>query len=381
MLTLIDLKQCLGMLLSETKIKYLLDIFSSFFQVSYAASTRSRYSLYSLRSHFRFLSSVYDWVSVRVRLFERFSFVKTATYIVVADETVEGKSRDKTFGLDKFYSSTAGKPIAGVCFFGLSLVHVQSGLSSFMGVLQVVYSLADKVRIAVAKEKKEMAKKRTLAAESLPKGRKKGSKNKPKQENETASYRRFKLLFINVLDVLLKVCVGINVRYLVVDIAYGTLDYATLAESKNLFLLSKFKSNVALYLPYQGEQKRGRPTLYGAQVKPTDLPEKFLKETLTKDGYTKKYYQFEAFAKNAFGARRLTIVVQRTRRLKDGRTATNIWFSNDTEINYQTLLHYYHLRFQIEFDFRDAKQHFGLSDFKNYKEENVGNFVNLSFTM
>ena len=39
------------------------------------------------------------------------------------------------------------------------------------------------------------------------------------------------------------------------------------------------------------------------------------------------------------------------------------------------------MRFQIEFHFRDAKQHFGLSDFKNYKEQNLTNFVNMSFTM
>jgi putative transposase len=36
------------------------------------------------------------------------------------------------------------------------------------------------------------------------------------------------------------------------------------------------------------------------------------------------------------------------------------------------------LRFQIEFDFREAEQFFGLSDFKNYSQQNVTNFVNLS---
>ncbi|MFM8005995.1 MAG: hypothetical protein ACKO86_13840, partial [Dolichospermum sp.] len=56
-------------------------------------------------------------------------------------------------------------------------------------------------------------------------------------------------------------------------------------------------------------------------------------------------------------------------------------FSNDLKLNYDTLLQYYALRFQIEFLFRDAKQHFGFSDFKNYKEQNLTNFVNLSFTM
>ena len=59
----------------------------------------------------------------------------------------------------------------------------------------------------------------------------------------------------------------------------------------------------------------------------------------------------------------------------------NIWFTNDLNLDFQLLLEYYSLRFQIEFHFRDAKQHFGLSDFKNYKEQNLTNFVNMSFTM
>ena len=42
---------------------------------------------------------------------------------------------------------------------------------------------------------------------------------------------------------------------------------------------------------------------------------------------------------------------------------------------------YYSLRFQIEFDFRDAKQFYGLSWFKNYKQTQVTTAVNLSFMM
>ena len=46
-----------------------------------------------------------------------------------------------------------------------------------------------------------------------------------------------------------------------------------------------------------------------------------------------------------------------------------------------TLVDYYALRFQIEFNFRDAKQYFGLSDFKNIKPTQINNAVGLSFFM
>ncbi len=47
----------------------------------------------------------------------------------------------------------------------------------------------------------------------------------------------------------------------------------------------------------------------------------------------------------------------------------------------ETLIEYYSLRFQIEFDFRDAKQYWGLEDFMNVKETQVGNFANFSLFM
>ena len=47
----------------------------------------------------------------------------------------------------------------------------------------------------------------------------------------------------------------------------------------------------------------------------------------------------------------------------------------------ETLIDYYSLRFQIEFNFRDAKQHWGLEDFMNIKETQVGNAADLSLFM
>ena len=56
-------------------------------------------------------------------------------------------------------------------------------------------------------------------------------------------------------------------------------------------------------------------------------------------------------------------------------------FSSDVELGWEKLIEYYSLRFQIEFNFRDAKQHFGLEDFMNTTEVGVENAVNLSFLM
>lgn len=175
MLTLAELTTCLGSLYSISKLAQFLDVFGSFFESTITTTTRSlsRYSLQSLRTWFRFLSNSYDWVAIRVHIFSHFCFDPQRIYIYVADESVEKKSGKSSHGLSKFYSSTAAKAINGVCFFGISLVDVKSGTSFVLGVQQVIYNAADKVRIAESKAKKAkqiQAKKEGMTAQ---KGRKK----------------------------------------------------------------------------------------------------------------------------------------------------------------------------------------------------------------
>ena len=56
-------------------------------------------------------------------------------------------------------------------------------------------------------------------------------------------------------------------------------------------------------------------------------------------------------------------------------------FSDDLSLASKTLIDYYSLRFQIEFNFRDAKQYWGLEDFMNIKETQVNNAANFSLFM
>ena len=58
-----------------------------------------------------------------------------------------------------------------------------------------------------------------------------------------------------------------------------------------------------------------------------------------------------------------------------------ILFSSDLELSCEKLVDYYSLRFQIEFNFRDAKQFWGLEDFMNVNPTAVTNAANLSLFM
>ncbi len=145
--------------------------------MSYGITTRSllRYTQVSLRTLFRFLKDSYDWIAIRVSLFKVYCYEPDAPYLLVADETVEGKSGKRSHGLDYYYSSIAGHPIAGICFFGMSLVNVNSGISYFLGTYQVIRTAEDKARIAAEKQRKKAGNKRAAQSKKRSAGRKKGS--------------------------------------------------------------------------------------------------------------------------------------------------------------------------------------------------------------
>ena len=113
-----------------------------------------------------------------------------------------------------------------------------------------------------------------------------------------------------------------------------------------------------------------------------NLDEKFYISTI-QDKYSNvstKVYQFEAFTPKMAGLK-LNMVVMIHTHLITKQVSRNIIFTNDMSLEALKVIKYYSLRFQIEFDFRDAKQFYGLSDFENYKQTQITNAVNIAFTM
>ena len=78
---------------------------------------------------------------------------------------------------------------------------------------------------------------------------------------------------------------------------------------------------------------------------------------------------------------KINVVVLISTHTKTGKTARKVLFSTDLKLSADFIIEFYCLRFQIEFNFRDAKQHFGLADFRAYKKKQVNNSVGLAFFM
>ena len=151
-------------------------------------------------------------------------------------------------------------------------------------------------------------------------------------------------------------------------------------QSLNLHLICKLRADSALYFPYSGEQaNRGRRRIYGSKLDFDNIPAKYLIKRWTEEGILTEIYQATLLHKSF--ADPLTIVLIVKTNLATQRKAHVILFSSDLALAFDKLIEFYQLRFQIEFNFRDAKQFWGFEDFMNIKQTPITNAVGLAFFM
>ncbi len=329
----------------------------------------------SYRTVQRWYHTQFPWEMMHWTLFLKSLLKLSGEYIIAGDETVIGKAGKETHGLDRFFSGLKKQVIPGLSFFVFSLVSVEEEHSYPLEINQVVKSAEEK---ATSKAKKE-AQKAKKPEEKRKRGRPKGSKNKVKSETVVLNPELLRIQ--QALRNLLKI-VGtiLSLKYVVLDGHFGNYPSAFMVKGENLDLISKMRFDAALYELAEGESTGpGRPKKYGKKVEVSKLDEKYLKSTSTKDNLRTDIYQGTLYNKE-FAFALNVVIILKTNLLTQAQ-AHVILFSTDLKLDYEKLIKFYSLRFQIEFNFRDAKQYWGLEDFMNIKETAVTNAVNLSFFM
>lgn len=362
-------------------IQQLVSIIIGIYTISSGGVTQqniSRYSDISYRSVSRFMGTPIEWQNVLLRLVGSHLVSQTGVYLLAIDETVEGKSGKSTDKIGYFFCSKAQKVIKSVSFGVLSVISVKERKSYIADFTQLEQ---DKEKTRQNKEKKQAAKEKkaekekSQSSEAAPKaGRPKGSKNKVQEKSTSVSYQALEKLLNRVLSVLC--AVGIAPCYLVGDGAYGNLTGCLIAREHNLDLISKLHYNTALYYaPHKDSRKRK----YGERVNFLDLEQHKIGEEV-EDDCILTYFQIKKVRTKHIDLF-INVVILRCQSLKTNKCSFVLLFSTDLNLEGLTLVDYYALRFQIEFNFRDAKQYFGLSDFKSVKPIQVTNSVGLSFLM
>src|SRR5207245_3595694 len=109
------------------------------------------------------------------------------------------------------------------------------------------------------------------------------------------------------------------------------------------------------------------------------LPGHYLKETTVEGHIQTCVYQAQLLHKEF--QQPLNVVIIAKTNLRPQARAHVVLFSSAFALAYASRVDYYGLRFQIEFNFRDAKQYWGLEDFMTVTPIGVTNAANLSLFM
>src|SRR6516162_4961025 len=267
----------------------------------------------SYRTVQRFFATVIPWATLFWVFFRQHVYRPGDIYLLVGDEVVATKAGQHTHGLDRFFASLYGKPVPGLAFFTLSLVSTQQRHSFPIRVEQVVRSTAEKA----ASKARAAAKKATPSTAKRRPGRPKGSKNTPKAEvTLTPELSRI----ARMLAALLQLVAGlIPLRYLVLDGHFGNHNALHLARQCDLHLISKLRSDAALYFPYTGPYAgRGPRRRYGRKVDYDDLPMQYLKETTVEGHMQTCIYQMQLIHKEFTQPLNVVIIVKMNLRTQAG---------------------------------------------------------------
>jgi putative transposase len=304
-----------------------------------------------------------DWAMILWTIVQVYLLKPDGEYLLAGDEVVISKAGNKTHGRGRFYSSLAQRPINSVSFMAVSLIDVPARQS---------YPLQVEQRQPPAPVEKPV--------EPPPKrkrGRPKGSQNHVKPVPKLTPDLT---LLQGMIKALVARMVPLTIKHIVLDGHFGNYPATYAVRETGLHIISKMRHDAALYLPYAGPKPRRGPTpRYGEKLNYAHLPDNALCHSIIDGEYQIDTYQIQVFHQSFSDALNVVVVVKT--HLETGKRGHVVLFSTDLDLTADQIVDYYSLRFQIEFNFRDAKQYWGLDDFMNVKPAAVTNAVNLAFLM
>ncbi len=240
------------------------------------------------------------------------------------DDVVWQKAGRKTFGLGNVYSGTMHKLIRGINFFTLSIVSAEWKTAFHINALQIV--------------------------------------DHTKAGNRASQQAQFLITQLPLLRELAKVVVG--------DGYFARKKYLDAVVSQGCTLISKLRQDAALFYLYKGPIKKGRPRKKDGRIDWSNVSK------MTYVGRQNDSDIYEAIAFNKKFKGNIKAVYIYDNKVK----AYMILMCTDLEMPALDIIEYYRLRFQIEFVYRDAKQHTALTTCQSTKQEALQYHANAAMT-
>ena len=147
--------------------------------------------------------------------------------------------------------------------------------------------------------------------------------------------------------------------------------------SAEMNLISRFRDDADLLYLFRGQQSggRGRPKKYDGKIIHNNINKDYFNFVEKNDNA--EIYCAEVYSKSLKRTVKLVHVIYKN---KKGKKTPKLYFSTDLSLEALEILDFYTCRFQIEFLYRDAKQHTGLNDCQARSENKLHFHFNAALT-
>jgi len=165
--------------------------------------------------------------------------------------------------------------------------------------------------------------------------------------------------------------------YLVVDAYFSKMGFVNSITQASMHVISRFRDDADLkYLNYEAPTgKKGRPKKYKGKINPKNPDLEYFQAIDQPDNCI--LYCAIVYSKAL--KRNIKLVIEQTVNKKN-ETVQKLFFSTDMKMDGIEIMQYYRNRFQMEFLYRDGKQHTGLEDCQAREENKLNFHFNLSLT-
>jgi len=307
----------------------------------------ARYSAFSEQTFRRHFQKAFRWVALNLTIL-RLRRHPREPLIGVFDCTFVPKSGTESYGIDRFFSSAAGRSERGQEVSILGVVATRSREAFGVDVTQTPAGLSSST---------------SSEADS--------AKECSSEEYSSVDF------YIEQIKDLHDPLGEMGVSYWVGDGFYAKRKVFGAITEMDGDLITRLRSDANLRYFYTGPRKTGpgAPKLYDGKIN-FDCTEQ-IEHRFEEVGRLPDRTHVEiwtAVANSPHFKRNLRIVFLRNR--KTGRTL--LLCSTDTEQEAEEVVRYYRLRYQIEFVIRDAKQHTGLTQCQARSQEKIDFHLNIS---
>ncbi len=255
--------------------------------------------------------------------------------VIAFDPSYISKSGKKTPGLDKFWSGVAGAAKFGLEIGGIATIDINNKTAFHLEAIQ------------------------------------------------TPTYKDIEAKGITLVDYYADIIVQRKEtllqisNYLVADAYFSKKPFADkIIEEAQMHLISRLRKDADLLYLYNGKStgKRGRPKKYNGKINLKKIDKKYFE--LVHEDEESAIYTAIVYSK---GLKRNIKLVYELLKKKVNKSHL-LFFSTDISLGASKIRKYYKKRFQIEFLYRDGKQHTGLNDCQARSENKLHFHFNASLT-